>query len=104
MDPVLLRSTIARNGQLEPQHKHLSKLVDRPFHKRILLLGSGRVAQPVVDYFASQQGYKIEVASNSLPEAQLMTKSRDNVTARLLDVENPEQLRSLVSGADIVIR
>lgn len=60
--PVIARATIAENGKLAAAHSHLKDLVDkatvpkpqttstRKETKRVLLLGSGMVAGPLVEY------------------------------------------------------
>ncbi|WFD36585.1 saccharopine dehydrogenase (NADP+, L-glutamate-forming) [Malassezia cuniculi] len=68
--------------------------------KRILVLGSGYVARPVVEYLARYPEYRVTVASQRTPEAA--AKGLD-VDTRRVNVRDPEDLASAVEGHDVVI-
>lgn len=99
---------ITKKGHLLPQHAHLASHVrslDERKQKKVLLLGSGRVAQPVVDYLLKRSSdFHVTVASNVLAEAQVLTKNRPNTQASVVDVTDDGQLRQLVSAHDLVVR
>lgn len=43
-------------------------------------------------------------ASNSLAEAQRLTAAHENASARLVDMDNREDVAQLVASADVVVR
>ena len=72
--------------------------------KNILVLGSGMVAGPLVDFLANFSNYKVTIASNNIQEAHNMVHGRGNVVAKPLDIQDKENLYQLVEHHDIVIR
>ena len=65
---VLSGAVIADGGGLSDRHAHLKKLTDVarvPSKKRVLLLGSGRVAAPLVDFFLRQPDTLITIGTSS---------------------------------------
>lgn len=71
--------------------------------KRVLLLGSGFVAKPLVDYLLRNPAYSVTIASNLQEEAKELSGGRSKAPVVALDVKNPEKLGSLVSNHDIVV-
>lgn len=71
--------------------------------KRILLLGSGFVAKPLVDYLLRTPSYSITIASNAKEEALELIQGTVNTNVVPLDVKNSKSLGDLVSQHDIVV-
>ena len=70
---------------------------------KILILGAGLVARPVVDYFLTKK-YMITLADIELEKAQLKINNRPNGRAIQLDASNDEKkLSSLIKDHDIVV-
>jgi alpha-aminoadipic semialdehyde synthase len=103
----LTAATIAQKGQLQPAHtklyQTLSKVKIRE-EKKVLILGSGYVAGPVVDYFAQQPNLSVTIASNNIAEAENLIKQKTKTVATLINIQDRQQLSSLVSKHDIIIR
>ncbi|KRX05360.1 hypothetical protein PPERSA_00661 [Pseudocohnilembus persalinus] len=57
--------------------------------KKILLLGSGLMAQTVVDFLSKRSDNFIMIASNILKDAQALANGRKNCSACEVDVTNP---------------
>ncbi len=119
------RATIAKAGELLPRHKNLQKTITNvqsaqsSSKKTVLLLGSGRVAQPLVDYFAKKSNVRVVIgrfsccscnpstdvlASNILEEAKAMSRGRENVVGKFLDVGNETNLSEVIKESDVVVR
>lgn len=109
--PALDGAIIARNRILEPRHAHLQSSLENVTvtasrSKTILLLGSGRVAKPLVAYFSQPSKNHIQtiIASNVLAEAQHLASQSSNASAVGIDVAtDTEGLRKLIKKADIVV-
>ncbi|KAG8832376.1 hypothetical protein FRC17_001423 [Serendipita sp. 399] len=118
------RGTMVENGKLEPPHAWLKDqltVIRTPSEavvttsadpaspsgtirkKRVLLLGSGMVAKPAVDYIASRKDIDLVIASNNLTEGRALAKSHDNVSAALLDIADTSALNAIIEQADLVI-
>ncbi|RIA90080.1 Saccharopine dehydrogenase-domain-containing protein [Glomus cerebriforme] len=113
-NPVLSRATIAKDGKLTDSHQNLydllpknntpiSSLRSRKDKKKILLLGSGFVTKPFVDYFSKQDDISLIIASNMKNEAIALTHGNQDIQVVDLDVNKKEELSRLVQGADIVV-
>ena len=70
--------------------------------KNVLLLGSGFVAQPVVDVLAGTEGINVTVACRTLAKAQELA-SASKSAAMSVDVTNDEELDAALSKHDLVI-
>ena len=68
----------------------------------IVVLGSGFVAAPMVEWLA-KQGYPVTVASNALADAQRITQSFDNCTAVTLDASDTAATSSLIASSAITV-
>ncbi|KAI9592138.1 Saccharopine dehydrogenase-domain-containing protein [Syncephalis fuscata] len=102
--PVFERATICENGKLRERHQHLTQhLFKASASKRILVLGSGFVAGPLIDYLAKSKDFELVIASNSLPDAKSLASQHDNATAIAVDVSDKQQLSSLIEGMNAVV-
>ncbi|KAI8288736.1 Saccharopine dehydrogenase [Colletotrichum sp. SAR11_57] len=70
--------------------------------KRILVLGSGLVAKPCVDYLIRDERNKLTIACRTLSTAQTLAADHSRATAIALDVASPE-LDTHVTEHDVVI-
>ncbi|RIB27086.1 Saccharopine dehydrogenase [Gigaspora rosea] len=71
--------------------------------KNVLLLGSGFVSRPLVDYLARQKDLNLIIASNSRAEAATLTKNHKEIDIVDLDVQNKENLSKVIQGSDVVV-
>nr|KAJ3417907.1 hypothetical protein HK105_000609 [Polyrhizophydium stewartii] len=111
--PVIERASITTSsGELVPRHKKLEASLaahgGQATHKvtgskKVLLLGSGYVAGPLVDYLLRLPGVHVTIASNALDEANRLARGRKTTTVVPLDVANTEELSALVAGHDVVV-
>ncbi|CDO93385.1 unnamed protein product [Kluyveromyces dobzhanskii CBS 2104] len=69
---------------------------------KVLLLGSGFVAQPVVDVLSATEGISVTVACRTLAKAQALAKASGS-NAISLDVSDPKQLDAALAEHDLVI-
>lgn len=74
-----------------------------PPSRRVLVLGAGLVARPLVEYLLRQPGYHVTVASRTVSKARDLLGGRPNGEAIAFDVTAPAALSSLVSGSDLVV-
>ncbi|KAK1848299.1 saccharopine dehydrogenase [Colletotrichum chrysophilum] len=70
--------------------------------KRILVLGSGLVAKPCVDYLLRDERNKLTIACRTLSTAQTLAADHSRATAIALDVASPE-LDTQLAEHDVVI-
>ncbi|TPX35462.1 hypothetical protein SmJEL517_g02078 [Synchytrium microbalum] len=113
--PVLKRATITTAEGLVPRHAKLAESIARygtPVYgegakvmnsRKVLLLGSGFVSAPLVDYLLRESRTAITIASNSKPEADRLAAGRQGTKVAPLDVHNKEALGTLVSEHDVVV-
>ncbi|KAJ3295229.1 hypothetical protein HK104_002890 [Borealophlyctis nickersoniae] len=109
--PVLDRATITtEKGALADRHQKLYDAISKHGqgakvfkNSRALVLGSGFVAAPLVDYLLRSKHHSVTIASNSLPEARTLAGGRKNATVAELSVTDKEQLRHLVGQHDVVV-
>ena len=71
--------------------------------KKILILGAGLVAKPLVRYLLDQPGYEVEVASRTVSKAERLIDRHPKGTAKSLDLKNEEGLRDEIKNSDLVI-
>ncbi|MDP4280858.1 MAG: saccharopine dehydrogenase NADP-binding domain-containing protein, partial [Bacteroidota bacterium] len=70
--------------------------------KKILILGSGLVAHPMIDYLLSK-GYSIVVASNTPDRAEKMIAGNPNGVSLNWEADDEQKLDSLVADCDLVV-
>lgn len=71
---------------------------------KVLVLGAGYVAAPLVEYLGRDPNYGIMLASGLQEEADHIASQHNNVEAVLVDVvERPDIMAELVEAADVVV-
>lgn len=111
--PQVKDAVITSNGKLAPKFEYIEKLRERRESeqilqkvgmKRVLLLGSGYVSGPVIEYFTRDAGTQVTVASVLLSQAEELAACYPNTIPVMLDVSSQEgHLESLVKDHDVVI-
>lgn len=71
--------------------------------KKVLILGAGLVAKPLVRYLLDQPDFKVVVASRTVSKAVKLIDNHPDGTAKELNLKNEESLRDEVADADLVI-
>ena len=71
--------------------------------KKVLILGAGLVAKPLVRYLLDQPDFKVEVASRTVSKAIKLVDNHPDGTAKELNLKNEEGLRDKVANADLVL-
>ncbi|KAF9956040.1 saccharopine dehydrogenase (NADP+, L-glutamate-forming), partial [Mortierella alpina] len=71
--------------------------------KKILLLGSGFVAEPCVEYLCRRPENKVTIAARRLAIAQDLAAGYTNTAAISLDVNDETALEAAIAEHDIVI-
>ncbi|RKO88157.1 Saccharopine dehydrogenase-domain-containing protein [Blyttiomyces helicus] len=110
-DNILNRASITtKDGKLTPQYAKLKGLVAehgqgaRVFtKKRTLLLGSGFVAGPLVDYLVNHGDTIVTIASNATAEAQKLSAGRGDAPVVPLNVADKGALAKLIAEHDAVV-
>ena len=107
---LLDQASIAKNGKVvERYHKTVLPSLasaQQAKKRKVLLLGSGRVALPIIDHFIAKNDVELTVASNSEKELSVIDKlSRKPGSAHLMpvDVTNQELLGPIIREHDVVI-
>ncbi|XP_072527555.1 alpha-aminoadipic semialdehyde synthase, mitochondrial isoform X2 [Salminus brasiliensis] len=113
LSPQVKDAVITSNGKLAPKFEYIVKLRERRASeqilqkvgmKRVLLLGSGYVSEPVIEYLTRDAGIQVTVASVLLSQAEKLAATYPNTIPVMLDVSSQEgHLESLVKDHDIVI-
>lgn len=70
---------------------------------KVLILGAGLVARPLVRYLLDQPDFEVEVASRTVSKAEKLIAGHPKGVARELNLKNEEGLRTEIGNADIVI-
>jgi saccharopine dehydrogenase (NADP+, L-glutamate forming) len=71
--------------------------------KKILILGAGLVAKPLVRYLLDQPDFEVEVASRTVSKAEKLVSNHPHGKAKELNLKNEESLKNEISKADLVI-
>lgn len=71
--------------------------------KKVLVLGAGLVARPLVRYLLEQQEISVTIASRTVSKAERLVGDHPDGSAHALNVENETSLRAFISDSDIVI-
>ncbi len=71
--------------------------------KKILILGAGLVAKPMVDYLLGQNNFAVTVASRTVSKAEKLVQGHSNGRALPLLVDHDRELEELVRSHDIVV-
>ncbi len=71
--------------------------------KKILILGAGLVARPLVRYLLDQPEFQVEVASRTVSKAQKLIAGHPRGVAKELNLKSEAVLQSEVAKADLVI-
>lgn len=73
--------------------------------KNILILGSGYVVPPVLDFFSKYPDISVTIGTNTPDEARKALKLFDDYNIIGIDVLNEsERLENLINESDLVIR
>ncbi|XP_031135587.1 alpha-aminoadipic semialdehyde synthase, mitochondrial isoform X1 [Sander lucioperca] len=111
--PQVRDAVITSNGVLTPKFEYIEKLrekrekaqiMKKAGMKRVLLLGSGYVSGPVVEYLTRDEKTQVTVASVMLRQAEELAAKYPNTIPVMLDAGSQEgHLDSLVKDHDLVI-
>jgi saccharopine dehydrogenase (NADP+, L-glutamate forming)/spermidine synthase len=71
--------------------------------KKILILGAGLVARPLVKYLLDQPDFRVEVASRTVSKAVKLIEGHPRGVAKELNLKSEAELKKEVAGADLVI-
>lgn len=71
--------------------------------KKVLILGAGMVASPLVRYLMGQAGLEVIVADQELERAQKLVRGSQNGRAVQLDIKNEADAKQEISRSDLVI-
>jgi alpha-aminoadipic semialdehyde synthase len=71
--------------------------------KRVLLLGAGMVAEPVVDALVERPEVNLTIASLFEKDAKKLAKNNSRVATSTLDITNKQTVGDLVKAHDVVI-
>uniref|UniRef100_A0A8C9TUU6 Aminoadipate-semialdehyde synthase n=1 Tax=Scleropages formosus TaxID=113540 RepID=A0A8C9TUU6_SCLFO len=107
-------AVIASNGKLTPKFEYIQRLREKREHaqilkvsgrNRVLLLGSGYVAGPVIEYLTRDPGTQVAVGKDlMLSQAEELAKKYPNTIPIMLDVTSQEShLESLIKDHHLVI-
>eukprot|EP01101_Sappina_pedata_P003285 TRINITY_DN1351_c0_g2_i1.p1 TRINITY_DN1351_c0_g2~~TRINITY_DN1351_c0_g2_i1.p1 ORF type:complete len:927 (-),score=420.65 TRINITY_DN1351_c0_g2_i1:79-2859(-) len=106
--PSIKPAIITSHGKLTKQFEYITQLRETSDKKvskkmqRVLLLGSGRVSGPVVEYFKERKNISITVASNMINTGVSVDRV-ENVELDVSAEDGIEKLTRLVDSHDIVI-
>ncbi|MGB7294948.1 MAG: saccharopine dehydrogenase C-terminal domain-containing protein [Candidatus Aminicenantales bacterium] len=71
--------------------------------KKVLILGAGLVARPLVRYLLDQPEFQVEVASRTVSKAVKLIEGHPRGVAKELNLKNEEALKNEIAAADLVI-
>ena len=71
--------------------------------KKVLILGAGLVARPLVRYLLDQPDLQVEVASRTVSKAEKLIEGHPRGVAKELNLKSEEALKGEVAKADLVI-
>ncbi|KAJ0175669.1 hypothetical protein K1T71_008828 [Dendrolimus kikuchii] len=111
--PVVQGAIITSNGKLTPHFEYINELRMANIRSRhkvegndqqapVVILGSGLVAAPVVEYLARDKNIAVTIASQVKEEADALAE-RYGVSSEYIDARDESALRSLTGRARLVI-
>ncbi|RPJ40702.1 MAG: saccharopine dehydrogenase, partial [Candidatus Latescibacterota bacterium] len=71
--------------------------------KKILVLGAGLVAKPLVRYLLDQPEFQVTCASRTVSKAEALVDGHPRGVAKSVDLTDPKAIAGLVPSADLVI-
>jgi saccharopine dehydrogenase (NADP+, L-glutamate forming) len=71
--------------------------------KKVLVLGAGLVAKPLVQYLLNQPDFHVKVASRTVSKAEKLVGDHPRGQALPLNVNDAAELKRLISDADLAI-
>lgn len=71
--------------------------------KKVLILGAGLVAKPMVDYLLESGDIEVTLASRTVSKAEKIIAGRPNGTALPLKVDDEKELERLIKMAQVVV-
>ncbi|KAM3925192.1 alpha-aminoadipic semialdehyde synthase, mitochondrial [Leptodactylus fuscus] len=111
--PVVRDAVIASNGSLSPKYKYIQKLRESREYaqsmtvgskKRILVLGSGYVSEPVISYLTRDPNVEITAVSIIKDQVDHLSKKYNNTIPLEMNVfKSEEKLSSLVKKHELVV-
>ncbi|XP_057644212.1 alpha-aminoadipic semialdehyde synthase, mitochondrial isoform X1 [Chionomys nivalis] len=110
--PVVRDAVITSNGILTDKYKYIQKLresreriqsLSMSTKKKVLVLGSGYVSGPVLEYLSRDNNIEITVGSDMTNQVQQLSK-KYNINPVSVNIgKQEEKLQSLVASHDLVI-
>ncbi|XP_036086878.1 alpha-aminoadipic semialdehyde synthase, mitochondrial isoform X5 [Rousettus aegyptiacus] len=110
--PVVRDAVITSNGTLPDKYKYIQKLresrelaqsLSMATKKKVLVLGSGYVSEPVLEYLSRDDNIEITVGSDVKNQIEQLGK-KYNINPVIMDIgKQEEKLVSLVATQDLVI-
>ncbi|XP_019605616.2 alpha-aminoadipic semialdehyde synthase, mitochondrial isoform X5 [Rhinolophus sinicus] len=110
--PVVRDAVIASNGILADKYKYIQKLresreraqsLSMATKKKVLVLGTGYVSEPVLEYLSRDANIEITVGSDIKNQIELLGK-KYNINPVIMEIgKQEEKLGSLVAKQDLVI-
>uniref|UniRef100_A0A671FMA8 Alpha-aminoadipic semialdehyde synthase, mitochondrial n=1 Tax=Rhinolophus ferrumequinum TaxID=59479 RepID=A0A671FMA8_RHIFE len=110
--PVVRDAVIASNGTLPDKYKYIQKLresreraqsLSMATKKKVLVLGTGYVSEPVLEYLSRDANIEITVGSDIKNQIELLGK-KYNINPVIMEIgKQEEKLGSLVAKQDLVI-
>eukprot|EP01135_Chromosphaera_perkinsii_P003351 Nk52_evm51s240 gene=Nk52_evmTU51s240 len=102
---TIKNAVIASHGQLMPNYQYIDQLksIAACNRKNVLILGSGFVAGPIVDYLCRFEDTFVTVGSVLEDEARQLVKGKTNAAFALVDVNDDQAMNKFVSKNDLVI-
>lgn len=113
--PIVRDAVVTSNGKLTPKYQYINDTNRRLNYrsmthsiangcKSILILGTGFVAPPTIEYFRKTSDIRITLASNSKAHVLKAAGRFQNVTPEVLDLSrDPEAVEKLVASHDVVV-
>ncbi len=126
LPPYLKRAVIVHQGRLTPDYEYIQQhleahpaiadtsrsaaagfscdlpAVQERNMKRVLVLGAGLVAKPLVRYLL-EKGYQVTVASRTVSKAEALIAGHPAGKALALDVQNEAVLAQLIKDCDLAV-
>ncbi|EGW06535.1 Alpha-aminoadipic semialdehyde synthase, mitochondrial [Cricetulus griseus] len=110
--PVVRDAVITSNGILTDKYKYIQKLresreriqfLSMSTKKKVLVLGSGYVSGPVLEYLSRDNKIEITVGSDMTNQMQQLSKKYNINPVSVTIGKQEEKLQSLIASQDLVI-
>eukprot|EP01132_Coremiostelium_polycephalum_P003932 gene3932-4908_t len=105
LPPEIKKAVITHQGSLTPSFQYITELRKKreAMFRKVLIIGSGYVTLPTIQYLARNPSHHITVADIDQEKVKLALDYDPDIDTLVLDVNDEDKLNEIVSKQNVVI-